>query len=82
MILECTHAVWDFSGLQPHVVSLLRISFFFSRNVSHVLTDYIYIHFAERWEGWAWNFQEQDWKQRRRQGPSSPHWDSDSSPRR
>lgn len=21
MILECTHAVWDFSGLQPHVVS-------------------------------------------------------------
>lgn len=28
VILECTHAVWDFSGLQPHVVSLLCLSFF------------------------------------------------------
>lgn len=30
--------------------------------------------FAERWESWTWNFQEQDRKQRRRQGFIYSHY--------
>jgi len=70
VILECTHAVWDFSGLQPHIVSVSVTLFVFSGNMSHENFSELVISmsFAERWESWTRNFQKQDRKQRRRQG--------------
>lgn len=47
MILECTHAVWDFSGLQPHVVSIYMS--LFSLRLSHESFSLTVLSFAERW---------------------------------
>ena len=59
MILECTHAVWDFSGLQPHVVSLCPC--LLGMCLLGTCLNLFMSFFAERWESWTWNFQEQDW---------------------
>ncbi|XP_048621711.1 probable GTP-binding protein OBGM, mitochondrial isoform X1 [Brassica napus] len=43
VILECTHAVWDFSGLQPHVVGKLDMELPRTGLVTEEKTRFIYV---------------------------------------